>query len=95
MIWLFLVGMGLDVATFAVMMLIGGMGLEANPVVHGLYGVGGYPLVLATKAVVIAYFLVAARVQRYRAARYVMFSVGILVGMIGALSNVLTIRAVV
>jgi hypothetical protein len=96
LLWLFTLGMMLDIATFAVMMQAGGMALEANTLVVGaLYAAGGYPLVLAGKVAVVAYLLFAVKVQTRPRVAHLVLLAGVLVGALGAMTNALTIRAVV
>lgn len=87
----------LDLATFVVMVERLGPGAEANPLVAALFGAYGYPSVAVAKVALLAFvtaigaILLSPRGSTRVAA--VVLSVGILIGLVGGISNTIAIGA--
>jgi hypothetical protein len=77
-----------DLITFAWAVPLVGIQAEQNPVMAQGYSLGGIVIVAALKlAALAAIVLLVARVQRPRL-RHLAASIGIVVGLVGAASNV-------
>ena len=85
---LVVIAMTLDLATFAAVIEVVGIGAELNPVMASGYGQGGIVIVAALKlAALAAIVLLVARVRRPRL-RALAAAIAIVVGVTGAASNV-------
>jgi len=84
-----------DYATFLVMVARHGLGSEANPIVATIFDDWGLALLTAAKfatvLLVAAVFLVSVKERPWIATGVLAF--GVLIGALGAVSNVLTIGA--
>ena len=88
----------LDLATFVTMVRSVGPASEANPLVAFLFNAYGFPLVAIAKVVLLALASAVAAIlmrgpERRRLAGAVV-AVGILVGVLGGLSNMFAVGAV-
>jgi len=88
----------LDLATFALMMQRVGVAAEANPIVAGLFGAYGMPVVAVVKVALLALVtaivavLAAAPTQRARASIIAaILTVAIAAGLVGGASNMVAI----
>ena len=87
-----------DLATFVTMVDKLGPASELNPIVSALYALYGFPMVAIVKVVLLALvtaistILIAAS-ARPRLARGIV-ALGILVGLVGGLSNAMAIGAI-
>lgn len=87
-----------DLATFVTMVRQLGPAAEVNPLVSALFGMYGYPMVAIAKVTLLAIVtaittILIARNSRSRLAGGVV-ALGILVGIVGGLSNAIAIGAI-
>jgi hypothetical protein len=87
----------LDLATFMSMIRQLGPAAELNPIVGGLFAVYGYPMVAIVKIVLLALVtaiatILVAGTRRPRLAGSVV-ALGILIGIVGGISNAIAIGA--
>lgn len=86
-----------DLATFWTMVHRLGPGAEVNPLVGVLFGVYGYPLVAIAKVVLLAVVTAVGAIllKRQGTARLAVavLGVGILIGLVGGISNTIAIGA--
>src|SRR5262245_36182918 len=84
-----------DLATFVTMVHRLGPGAEINPLVGTIFGAYGFPLVATAKVAMLALVtsIGAILVRRQASARVaaVVFAVGTVIGLAGALSNAIAI----
>jgi len=86
-----------DLGTFVTMVHRLGPAAEVNPLVGLLYGLYGYPLVAIAKVVLLACVTAigAILIRRQGSARLAVavLAVGILIGLVGGISNTIAIGA--
>jgi len=86
-----------DLATFMNMVQRLGPAAELNPLVGGMYAVYGYPMVAIVKIVLLALVTAVATILIARATRPklagAVVALGILIGLVGGLSNAIAVGA--
>ena len=86
-----------DLATFGTMVHRVGPGAEANPLVGLLFGLYGYPLVAIAKVVLLAMVTavgaILLRSRRTTQMAAAVLAIGILIGLVGGISNTIAIGA--
>ena len=82
-----------DLVTFIRMITLRGPGAEANPIVAHLLATAGLPMLVAVKIALIAFviFTFAIVVKRHRWVAAFVATLATIVGVVGAMSNLLAI----